>query len=68
MKKTFWKVKAEYPHRGCSLLVDVDLVYGHDEPTAIARAKRIVREEFGSVIERAAKTWTAELVHEEATT
>lgn len=66
MKKTIWKVRAEYPHRGCSLVVDVELVYGHEEAVAIARAKRIVREEFGAVVEKAAKSWSAELVHEEA--
>jgi hypothetical protein len=65
MKRSYWKVKAEFEHRGVTLLIDVDLKYGHDGTLATAVGKRIVREEFGRTVELAATCWTAELVHEQ---
>ena len=68
MRTTYWKVKAEFEKRGVTLIIDVELKYGHEEALALTVGKRIVREEFGTTVTQAASSWTAELVHEEAKT
>lgn len=53
MPKGKYEARADFPGRGCTLIVDVDMEYG-DEHVALVRAKKIVREEFGASVVAAA--------------